>query len=124
MFKDHSIDWTSCAVPVIVCNNCQKLATERPQNLACPLCIEGYQTPETAPDLVGQKRKLGLIEKGGKDLVTGRKVVNQTSKTGTKRLKLGHQRRALSPKHGSWGHQIETGAQKPNSGTIKWKLGA
>ena len=77
-----------CAVPVIVCNNCQKLATERPQNLACPLCIEGYQTPETAPDLVGQKRKLGLIEKGGKDLVTGRKVVNQTS-TKSQRLFVG-----------------------------------
>lgn len=69
----------SCAVPVIVCNECQKAATEQPRTLACPLCVKGYQTPETAPDLVGQKRKLGLIEKGGKDVVTGQKVVSTTS---------------------------------------------
>ena len=30
--------------------------------------------PNTAPDLVGQKRKLGLIARGGVDAVTGQKV--------------------------------------------------
>jgi predicted sulfurtransferase len=78
----------SCAVPVIVCNGCQKAASEEPQTLACPLCVKGYQTPETAPDLVGQKRKLGLIEKGGKDLVTGQHVVH-TNSTKSKRLFVG-----------------------------------
>ena len=68
-----------CAVPVIVCDDCQKLATDEPFKLACPLCVKGYQTPETVPDLVGQKRKLGLIEKGGKDIVTGQKAVQQDS---------------------------------------------
>ncbi|VEU43310.1 unnamed protein product [Pseudo-nitzschia multistriata] len=66
-----------CAVPVIVCDECQKTATDEPQCLACPLCVKGYQTPETAPDLIGQKRKLGLIEKGGTDLVTGQKVARK-----------------------------------------------
>jgi len=64
-----------CAVPVIVCNTCQKSATEAPQQLSCPLCVKGYQTEGAAPDLIGQKRKLGLIAKGGRDLVTGLKVV-------------------------------------------------
>ena len=68
-----------CAVPVIVCIECQKTATDEPQSLACPLCVKGYQTPETAPDLVGQKRKLGLIQKGGKDIVTGLKLVKKNS---------------------------------------------
>lgn len=77
-----------CAVPVIVCENCQKVATDEPQTLACPLCVMGYQTPETAPDLVGQKRKLGLIEKGGKDLVTGQKVAQKHS-TKSQRLFVG-----------------------------------
>jgi len=78
----------SCAVPVIVCNECQKDATDEPQSLACPLCVKGYQTPDTAPDLVGQKRKLGLIEKGGKDLVTGQKVGRKTSQV-SQRLFVG-----------------------------------
>jgi predicted sulfurtransferase len=69
-----------CAVPVIVCNECQKVATDEPQSLACPLCVKGYQTPETAPDLVGQKRKLGLIGNGGIDLVTGQKMVQKNAK--------------------------------------------
>mmetsp|Transcript_31278 Transcript_31278/g.91595 ORF Transcript_31278/g.91595 Transcript_31278/m.91595 type:complete len:560 (+) Transcript_31278:135-1814(+) len=65
-----------CAVPVIVCDapECQAAAKDEPNGLQCPLCVEGYQTPETAPDLVGQKRKLGLIAKGGIDAVTGQKV--------------------------------------------------
>jgi len=78
----------SCAVPVIVCNECKTAATDDPQKLACPLCVKGYQTPETAPDLVGQKRKLGLIEKGGKDVVTGQKVVHKNS-TKSQRLFVG-----------------------------------
>mmetsp|Transcript_20447 Transcript_20447/g.50824 ORF Transcript_20447/g.50824 Transcript_20447/m.50824 type:complete len:554 (-) Transcript_20447:199-1860(-) len=78
----------SCAVPVIVCDDCQKAATDEPQKLACPLCVKGYQTPETAPDLVGQKRKLGLIEKGGKDIVTGQKAL-QKSSIKAKRLFVG-----------------------------------
>mmetsp|Transcript_24551 Transcript_24551/g.67779 ORF Transcript_24551/g.67779 Transcript_24551/m.67779 type:complete len:552 (-) Transcript_24551:449-2104(-) len=77
-----------CAVPVIVCDNCQKSATDKPDSLACPLCVKGYQTPETAPDLVGQKRKLGLIEKGGTDLVTGQKVKRKASKV-SQRLFVG-----------------------------------
>jgi len=66
----------TCAVPVIVCDadNCQKLAVDEPQMLKCPLCVKGYQTPDTTPDFVGQKRKLGLIIRGGTDLVTGQKV--------------------------------------------------
>lgn len=78
----------SCAVPVIVCTECQKAATDEPQTLACPLCVRGYQTPDTAPDLVGQKRKLGLIEKGGIDVVTGQKVVHRNS-TKSQRLFVG-----------------------------------
>ena len=35
--------------------------------------------PNTAPDLVGQKRKLGLIARGGVDAVTGRKVSSSSS---------------------------------------------
>lgn len=77
-----------CAVPVIVCNECQKAATDEPQALACPLCVKGYQTPETAPDLVGQKMKLGLIVKGGKDVVTGQKVLKRNS-TKSQRLFVG-----------------------------------
>jgi len=66
----------ACAVPVIVCDakKCQKIAIEESQRLTCPLCVEGYQTPECAPDLVGQKRKLGLIARGGTDAVTGQRV--------------------------------------------------
>ena len=66
----------SCAVPVIVCQaiKCQQVATDEAYTLKCPLCVKGYQTPNTAPDLLGQKRKLGVIVQGGKDLVTGQKV--------------------------------------------------
>jgi hypothetical protein len=51
-----------CAVPVIVCQKCQKHATESPDTLVCPLCVDGYQAPQEAPDLVGQKRKIGDIK--------------------------------------------------------------
>lgn len=63
-----------CSVPVIVCDDCQEASTAEPQTLTCPLCEKGYQTPDTAPDLVGQKRKLGLIARGGTDVVTGQTV--------------------------------------------------
>lgn len=69
----------ACSVPVIVCDKCQDEATSAPQSLACPLCTQGYQTPNTAPDLVGQKRKLGLIARGGLDAVTGQKVDSGTA---------------------------------------------
>ena len=59
-----------CAVPVIICDTCQEAAMNKPQSLTCPLCEQNYQTPDTAPDLVGQKRKLGLIVQGGKDQFT------------------------------------------------------
>ena len=95
-----------CAVPVIVCPDCVKkiereglLVHEDPSRgirgtfgvgveLVCPLCVEGYSTPADAPDLVGQKRKLGLI-RGGRDTVSGRLlggVVAATSKTGNRIL--------------------------------------
>lgn len=71
----------ACSVPVIVCNaeECQKIATEASQRLSCPLCAKGYQTPDCAPDLVGQKRKLGLIARGGTDAVTGQKIAKGDS---------------------------------------------
>jgi hypothetical protein len=39
--------------------------------LTCPLCEAGHRRPTEAPDLVGQKRKLGVIEEGGRDTVSG-----------------------------------------------------
>jgi predicted sulfurtransferase len=54
-----------CAVPVIVCQKCQKHATESPDTLVCPLCVDGYQAPQEAPDLLGQKRKLGVMDAPG-----------------------------------------------------------
>ena len=78
----------NCAVPVIVCSECQQAATDEPRNLVCPLCEKGYQTPDTAPDLVGQKRKLGVIAQGGIDLVTGKKLVLDT-KVVSQRLFVG-----------------------------------
>ena len=77
-----------CSVPVIVCNECQKPATDEPEKLSCPLCVKGYQTPETAPDLIGQKRKLGLIVNGGVDLVTGQRVVREQQRV-SQRLFVG-----------------------------------
>lgn len=75
-----------CAVPVIVCPKCQDSATEKPEALACPLCVQGYQTPSAAPDLLGQKRKLGIIN-GGKDLVTGKRF--KETKGPSRRLFVG-----------------------------------
>ena len=36
----------------------------------CPLCTEGYEAPTVAPDLLGHKRKLGVITDGGVDQVS------------------------------------------------------
>ena len=77
----------TCAVPVLVCPNCQDTATKHPEALTCPLCAKGYQPPSASPDLVGQKRKLGIIN-GGKDLVTGKQLVKQ-SKEPSRRLFVG-----------------------------------
>jgi predicted sulfurtransferase len=77
-----------CAVPVIVCNECQQRATDESDKLICPLCEKGYQTPDTAPDLVGQKRKLGVIANGGRDLVTGKKVLRDAKQV-SQRLFVG-----------------------------------
>lgn len=70
-----------CNVPVIVCTdpNCQSAGRSQPELLACPLCTTGYQPPADAPDLVGQKRKLGVIQNES-DSVTGRKLELETKK--------------------------------------------
>lgn len=46
-----------CGVPVIVCNSCTTLATDKPGKLMCELCREGYKAPSELPDLVAMKRK-------------------------------------------------------------------
>ena len=66
----HKCGDAGCMVPVIVCLRCQDQAKAFPSRLQCPLCEEGYVAPVIAPDLLGQKRKLGVID-GGTDLVTG-----------------------------------------------------
>lgn len=60
-----------CYVPVIVCTKCQHKAKRKPEACVCPLCKEGYEVPDLKPDLIGQKRKLGLIDTSGKDVVSG-----------------------------------------------------
>jgi len=52
-----------CAVPVIVCpaRRCRNQASDFPSSLKCPLCRQGYKAPDLVPDLVGQKRKLGML---------------------------------------------------------------
>ena len=71
----------TCSVPVIVCPRCTAIAEKDAENdvsvLICPLCKEGHARPTTAPDLIGQKRRLGVIE-GGKDSVSG--VLLETKK--------------------------------------------
>lgn len=46
-----------CRVPVIVCDSCTTAATEKPESLVCPLCVDGYRAPSIVPDLVAMKRK-------------------------------------------------------------------
>ena len=60
----------SCSVPVIVCPRCTKIAEDEPDQLQCALCEAGHSRPTVAPDLIGQKRRLGVI-RGGKDSVSG-----------------------------------------------------
>lgn len=69
-----------CSVPVIVCSKCQKSAIDGPEMLACPLCVKGYETPSAAPDLVSQKRKLGIITGGIDDVSRQRLVGGSNSK--------------------------------------------
>ena len=60
-----------CGVPVIVCPGCSDVLKEHPEvPRICPLCEEGYKAPQKDPDLLQQKRKLGVIV-DGKDLVSG-----------------------------------------------------
>jgi predicted sulfurtransferase len=52
-----------CKVPVIVCTDCQGAATDRPEKLKCPLCIEGFHLRNLAkPELRTQKRLLAERE--------------------------------------------------------------
>lgn len=71
-----------CNVPVIVCPDCQQTGYKQPELLACPLCATGYQPPTGSPDLIGQKRKLGVINDNG-DFVTGRKLEREPTKKET-----------------------------------------
>jgi len=71
-----------CSVPVIVCSKCQTNATDAPELLACPLCVKGYETPRAAPDLIGQKRKLGLIT-NGVDAVSRQRLADNNNNNNT-----------------------------------------
>lgn len=51
-----------CGVPVLVCPACTEVATTKPKTLRCPLCVEGYMAPKEAPDLIRQKRQLGVLD--------------------------------------------------------------
>merc|ERR1719330_238073 len=50
-----------CHVPVIVCQNCTREATDKPENLICELCRQNHRMPSEMPDLVGLKRKADEI---------------------------------------------------------------
>jgi len=55
-----------CGVPVIVCEKCAAVATDKPGKLVCDLCREGHRAPSEAPDLVGLKRRAEeALESGG-----------------------------------------------------------
>jgi predicted sulfurtransferase len=85
----------TCSVPVIVCPKCVKKAKYDSSILVCPLCEEGYERPMEAPDLIGQKRKLGIIDIGGRDGVSGVAVNGSTSTWSTKKLKYNNSTRKL-----------------------------
>jgi predicted sulfurtransferase len=57
----HKCAMGGCKVPVIVCPQCVKQAKTAPEKLRCPLCTAGYVAPTRAPDLMGMKRKLGMV---------------------------------------------------------------
>ena len=78
---------SKCYVPVIVCPKCKYRAKRSPDQCVCPLCIEGYHVPEVSQDLIGQKRKLGLIDSSGKDSVSG-STLNPQSAGNDKKRKL------------------------------------
>lgn len=86
-----------CNVPVIVCDDCQDKA--RLQTLSCTLCEAGYEIPEEVPDLVGQKRKLGIIGQDGVDHVTGKNLAptkRQRSALPSRRLFVGRLPRTIT----------------------------
>ena len=76
----HKCSTCVSSVPVLVCSKkaCQRRAKEEPAALVCPLCEAGYEAPTAAPDLLGQKRKLGIID-GNKDRVSGVVVMASSS---------------------------------------------
>jgi len=56
-----------CGVPVMVCPSCdtpemQNCGSNLRKTLRCPLCVEGYMVPSKVPDLIGQKRQLGVCD--------------------------------------------------------------
>ena len=55
-----------CGVPVIVCDGCRTVAEEKPENLMCELCREGYRAPKEMPDLKSLKRKAEEMVKNEK----------------------------------------------------------
>lgn len=82
-----------CGVPVLVCPGCDCVAEETPKKLRCPLCVEGYVVPSAVPDLIGQKRQLGV----GDSVATSNVIAAKRSKTGVRiesapstRLFIGH----------------------------------
>jgi predicted sulfurtransferase len=78
-----------CAVPVIVCHKCQKHATESPDTLVCPLCVDGYQAPQEVPDLVGQKRQIGDNDASVLDAASGDKKQKKEIKEPSRRIFVG-----------------------------------
>jgi hypothetical protein len=62
----HKCMQVQCGVPVLVCDPCQRLASDQPQSLQCELCREGYRAPQHTPDLVALKRKAEKIQQQSK----------------------------------------------------------
>jgi hypothetical protein len=58
----HKCHQIQCGVPVLVCDACQRPATDHPQGLQCELCREGYRAPQHVPDLVALKRRAEKIQ--------------------------------------------------------------
>ena len=83
----------SCSVPVIVCPSCVPYATEYPDELRCPLCVEGYEAPKSRPNLVHMKQRAEEEEIDQGD------AVQRGSKT--------KKRKRESTEDGSAGHKEE-----------------
>jgi len=63
-----------CRVPVIVCDSCTNIATEKPETLVCELCREGYRAPAQVPDLVSMKRKADeMIDSSNEKIILSKK---------------------------------------------------